>query len=88
MEACVTTQVDVATCVERYRLQTAQVNRLQENAGAFAAKVVAFCDRMGYAGLRAVLSLFQVGRSCCSAAEVPHTCQTLSQQWTLRCNMT
>ena len=53
-------QVDVATCVERYKLQTAQVNRLQENAGAFAAKVVAFCDRMGYAGLRAVLSLFQV----------------------------
>ena len=54
-------QVDVATCMEKYKLREGQLARLQENAGAFAAKVVAFCDRMGYAGLRAVLSLFQVG---------------------------
>lgn len=54
-------QVDVATCVQKYKLREGQLVRLQENAGAFAAKVVAFCDRMGYAGLRAVLLLFQVG---------------------------
>jgi hypothetical protein len=76
--ACGPAQVDVATCVERYKLHKAQVDRLQENAGAFAAKVVAFCDRMGYAGLRAVLSLFQVGPSCCSTAQMSATCSMLS----------
>ena len=86
--ACAIAQVDVATCVERYKLQAAQVNRLQENAGAFAAKVVAFCDRMGYAGLRAVLSLFQVGRCLSSVTEVPRTNRTLSRHRLLsRCVM-
>lgn len=53
--------------MQKYKLMDRQVTRLQENASHCAAKVVAFCERMGFAGLKAVLSLFQVRRMLCCA---------------------
>lgn len=58
-------QVDADTCADKYKLAKRQVQELQENAGHFAAKAVAFCERMGYAALKAVLAVFQVGRRPC-----------------------
>jgi len=55
----VITQVPVDDCMTSYKLSKFQVEGLQDSAGRNAAMVVAFCERMGYDGLQAVLSKFQ-----------------------------
>ena len=54
-------QVPQEECVRKYKVPGAAVHVLQEEASRFAGMVAAFCERLGWVDLEALITKFQVG---------------------------
>lgn len=53
-------QVDVLTVQKKYAVGRGEVQNLQDHAARFASMVAAFCERLGWYDLEALIVKFQV----------------------------
>eukprot|EP00879_Flechtneria_rotunda_P023988 GHRR01025408.1.p1 GENE.GHRR01025408.1~~GHRR01025408.1.p1 ORF type:complete len:1019 (+),score=450.04 GHRR01025408.1:299-3355(+) len=53
------TEVPAQEVMDKFKLQQGQLEKLQENAGRFAATVAAFCERLNWSDLETLIANFQ-----------------------------
>ena len=53
-------QVSVEECARNFKVQAERIGGLQERAGKFAGMLAAFCERLGWRDLEALIAKFQV----------------------------
>lgn len=54
-------QVDMTAITDKYRVARGEVQHLQDHAARFASMAAAFCERLGWFDLEALIVKFQVG---------------------------
>ena len=53
-------QVSVEECARNFKVQAEKIAGLQDRAGKFAGMLAAFCERLGWRDLEALIAKFQV----------------------------
>ena len=52
--------MSVEECAKNYGVEATQIGGLQDRGGRFAGMLAAFCERLGYRDLEALIAKFQV----------------------------